>query len=88
MLVMAGSYAQEKMNLDEKPEMADAMRANGKIYVVVAVVLIVLVGLFLYLINLDKKIRSLESKHDAVTDDTSNRLRQPGIKDIPKNISN
>jgi hypothetical protein len=51
-------------------------------------VLIVLVGLFLYLINLDKKIRSLESKHDAVTDDTSNRLRQPGIKDIPKNISN
>ena len=73
-LVMAGSYAQEKMNLDEKPEMADAMRANGKIYVVVAVVLIVLVGLFLYLINLDRKIRSMESKHDVVPDDTSNRL--------------
>lgn len=41
-------------------EMADTMRRNGKIYVVVAVVLLILVGIFLYLFRLDKKISNLE----------------------------
>ena len=41
-------------------EMADTMRENGKIYVVVAVVLAILIGLFLYLIRLDKKISNIE----------------------------
>lgn len=45
---------------DSTIEMADAMRKNGKIYVVVAVVVAILAGLFLYLIRLDKKISSLE----------------------------
>ena len=34
------------------------MNSNGKIYVVMAVVVIIVLGLFLYLINLDKKIRN------------------------------
>jgi len=41
-------------------EMADEFRADGKIYVVVTTVLIVLIGLFLFLIYLDKKITKLE----------------------------
>ena len=41
-------------------EMADQMRSNGKIYVVVLTVLIILIGLFLFLIYLDKKISKLE----------------------------
>lgn len=45
---------------DDTVEMADAMRQNGKIYVVVAVVLTILVGLFLYLIRLDKKISNID----------------------------
>lgn len=45
---------------DTTVEMADAMRQNGKIYVVVAVVIALLIGLFLYLIRLDKKITDLE----------------------------
>jgi len=36
------------------------MRSNGRIYVVVAVVVLILVGLFLYLLRLDKKITNLE----------------------------
>ncbi len=44
----------------EKPEMADAMRSNGKIYVVVGVLIIILAGLFYYLINLDRRIRRIE----------------------------
>ncbi len=39
----------------EHVEMADAMRSNGKIYVVVGIILIVLAGLILYLFLLDKK---------------------------------
>jgi hypothetical protein len=45
---------------DEKAEMADTMRSNGRIYVVVAVVVLILVGLFLYLVRLDKKITRIE----------------------------
>ena len=47
----------------DKPEMADAMRANGKIYVVVAVCLIILTGLFLYVWKLDRKISKLEDSN-------------------------
>jgi len=48
---------------DTTVEMADTMRQNGKIYVVVAVVLTILVGLFLYLIRLDRKISNVEKNN-------------------------
>lgn len=35
---------------------------SGKIYVVIIVIAVVLLGFFLYLFNLDKKIKSLERK--------------------------
>ncbi len=38
------------------------MRSNGKIYVVVTVVLIILIGLLLYLFRLDRKISKLEKE--------------------------
>ncbi|TBH75689.1 CcmD family protein [Aquirufa nivalisilvae] len=43
-------------------EMADKFRADGKIYVVIAVVLVILTGLFIYLISLDKKVSALEKE--------------------------
>jgi hypothetical protein len=43
-------------------EMADQFRADGKIYVVIAVVLLILVGLFIYLFNLSNKITRLEKE--------------------------
>ncbi len=45
---------------DGTVQMADEFRRNGKIYVVVAVVLVILIGLFLYLFRLDKKISNIE----------------------------
>lgn len=42
------------------PEMADTLRQSGKIYVVVAVIVVVLTGLFFYLISLDRKLARLE----------------------------
>ena len=52
--------AQEIPPSEKTPAMADVMRSNGKIFVVVAVVLIVLTGMFIYLIRLDRKINKLE----------------------------
>jgi K+-transporting ATPase A subunit len=41
-------------------EMADTFRSEGKIYVVVAIVLIILTGLISYLFLLDRKLNKLE----------------------------
>ena len=43
-------------------QMADTMRSNGKIYVVIAVILTILAGLILYIVRLDKKISRLEKE--------------------------
>lgn len=43
-------------------EMADAMRSNGKIYVVVAVVLVILIGILIYIFQTDKKLGKLEEE--------------------------
>ncbi len=43
-------------------EMAETLRRDGKIYVVVAVIVTVLAGLILYLIRLDRKVSKLEQQ--------------------------
>ena len=50
------------LNKSNEVEMADALRENGKIYVVVAVLLIILAGIFIYLFILDKKISKIEKE--------------------------
>ncbi len=45
---------------DKQVEMADTMRSNGRIYVVVAVVITILTGLILYIVRLDRKMTRLE----------------------------
>ena len=42
--------------------MADQMRENGKIYVVVAVLLLIMAGIFVYLFYLDKKMQQIEQE--------------------------
>lgn len=43
-------------------EMADTMRSNGKIYVVVVVLATIFAGIFAYLVYLDRKITRLEKE--------------------------
>ena len=43
-------------------EIADQFRADGKIYVVLAVVIILLTGLFFYLFSIDKKLKDIENR--------------------------
>lgn len=46
----------------DTPEMADVMRSNGKIFVVVAVLVLILLGLFAYIFSLERKIKKLEKQ--------------------------
>lgn len=57
-LIFATGYSQQLNNANEKS--GDFMTSNGKIFVVMAVVVVIALGLFLYLINLDRKIKKLE----------------------------
>ena len=43
-------------------EMAETLRRDGKIYVVVAVIITVLAGLIVYLIRVDGKVSKLEKQ--------------------------
>jgi CcmD family protein len=61
LLLLAGAaLAQAPAVAADQPEMADALRASGKIYVVVLVIVIILSGLLLYLVRLDRKVSRLE----------------------------
>tara|TARA_Y100000590_G_scaffold110485_1_gene125966 strand:- start:377 stop:556 length:180 start_codon:yes stop_codon:yes gene_type:complete len=42
--------------------MAERLRSEGKIYIVVLVLLIILFALFFYLLRIDKKIDSIKNK--------------------------
>lgn len=53
-------YAQDSVMRDTRE--ATGLRAEGKIYVVLVVSVTVLIGLFIYLIRLDRKINKLEKK--------------------------
>jgi len=60
-------FALLKINLQaqdstEKVSMADVMRSNGRIYVVIAVILTILIGLLLYMFRLERKINRLEKQ--------------------------
>lgn len=62
LLTLLASALQATAQTADTPEMADALRQNGKIYVVVAVILIVVIGLIGYLISLDRKVSRLEKE--------------------------
>ncbi|MFT7162236.1 MAG: multisubunit Na+/H+ antiporter MnhB subunit [Bacteroidia bacterium] len=49
---------------NNKVEMADIMRSNGKIYVVVGVIFVLFMGIIFYLYSIDKKISALEKEID------------------------
>jgi len=60
------ALAQEKIAVTDADysnnsvEMADKMRADGKIYVLVGVIAIIFAGISVYVINTDRKITKLE----------------------------
>jgi hypothetical protein len=57
LLILIATIAQA-----QQTDMADNMRSNGKIYVVVLVLATIFAGIILYLIRLDRKISKLEKQ--------------------------
>lgn len=55
-------FSQPVSAIAQPVEMADTMRSEGKIYVVVAILMVIFVGLIGYLILLDRKITQIEKK--------------------------
>ena len=45
------------------PEMADTLRSNGKIYVVVTVLATIFAGIIAFLVRLDRKMTRLEKNN-------------------------
>jgi CcmD family protein len=43
-------------------EMADAMRSSGKIYVVIATIVIIFAGLAIYLFAIDRRLKKIEKE--------------------------
>ena len=43
-------------------EMADVLHQNGKIYVVVGVIAIIFIGIVVYLISIDRRLKKIEKE--------------------------
>jgi hypothetical protein len=50
------------LGMAQDVEMAEVMRSNGKIYVVVGVIAIIFVGLIVYLISIDFRLKKIEKE--------------------------
>lgn len=48
---------------DNGVEMADVLRSNGKIYLVVVCIVIILIGLLAYLFSIDKRLKKIEKEN-------------------------
>ncbi|MEZ5016683.1 MAG: CcmD family protein [Flavipsychrobacter sp.] len=50
---------------ESTPEMADVMRKDGKIYVVVLVLATIFAGIIFFLIRIDRKLKKLENNNNS-----------------------
>ncbi len=60
LLVSINLFAQQKVI--QEVSMADRLREDGKIWVVVVVIAVVFAGIIVYLINIDRKISKIEKQ--------------------------
>jgi CcmD family protein len=56
------SYTALFAQQNQPVEMADAMRSSGRIYVVIATIAIVFVGLAIYLFSIDRRLKKIEKE--------------------------
>lgn len=68
MISSLSGFAQNTKGAEPLVEMADQLREDGKIWIVVGVVLLVLLGLLIYVILLDRKISKIERDIHSIKD--------------------
>ena len=62
MLTLVALLFQTSLFAQPEVEMADTLRSEGKIYVLVAIMLVIFLGLIGYLVLMDRKVSRLEKK--------------------------
>lgn len=62
LLLFAGLLCSNHTFAQNNGPVENLMRSNGKIYVVMAVCITILVGLVLYIVSIDRKIAKIEEK--------------------------
>ena len=62
LLLLLINFITHAQGSSDTVDMADTMRSNGKIYVVVAVILTIFAGIIIYLIRLDRKMSKIEKE--------------------------
>ncbi|MEE1885971.1 CcmD family protein [Pedobacter flavus] len=60
LMLVTLSFAKAESNV----EMADGLYSSGKIYVVVGCLVIIVLGVFAYLFNLDKRLKKVENNFE------------------------
>ncbi|WP_443943834.1 CcmD family protein [Pedobacter sp. AW1-32] len=58
--LMLSIFAMQLFAQGNGVEMANTLRSNGKIYVVVLCIVIILVGLLAYLFSIDRRLKKME----------------------------
>ncbi len=62
LLLLLLSFVTVFAQTDSSVEMADTFRSSGKIYVVIATIAIVFVGLAIYLFSIDSRLKKIEKQ--------------------------
>ncbi len=58
--LLLASFVTAFAQQNQPVEMADEMRSSGKIYVVVAIITIIFIGLAIYLFSIDRRLKKIE----------------------------
>jgi hypothetical protein len=62
LLLLASVFSSSGLYAQGNEAAESTMRSNNKIYVVLAICVTILAGLFLYLVSIDRKIAKIEDK--------------------------
>lgn len=62
LFILCGAWLSLSSFQGETIEMADGIRSNGLIYIVVAIFVIMAIGILFYLFSLDRKISKMENE--------------------------
>jgi CcmD family protein len=60
--LLLSAYVSAFAQQNQQVEMADVMRSSGKIYVVIAVIVVVFAGLAIYLFSIDRRLKKIEKE--------------------------
>jgi CcmD family protein len=63
LLLMLLSITSVFAQADQSVDMADTLRSSGKIYVVVAVIAVIFIGLAIYLFSIDRRLKKIEKEN-------------------------